>query len=230
VEQLTQWVLIQARHRNNIKARELTERLSQQFDEIKRQVWDLHSEATGNAVSDKSMVMDSKSNSHPGITSQSQPFASMDPDLLPCTTSAMNPNHREGAVCRDAIPAPNEPVLKNTPTQLFIEVVHGPYQGATFVLKPELRKPCFIGRSSGKKFRTNGISMPKNPEVSTTHGKVEIKMDGNGQVQFYYTDTGSTNGTLYNDQEMEDNVPLELFHGIELVVGGSLLRFTFLYE
>ncbi len=78
---------------------------------------------------------------------------------------------------------------KNIPTQLFIEIISGPYQGATFLLKPELRKSCFIGRSYGKNIWTNGISLPQNPEVSTTHAEVEIKLDGNGLNKYYFTDT-----------------------------------------
>jgi hypothetical protein len=80
----------------------------------------------------------------------------------------------------------------NIPTQLFIEIISGPYQGATFLLKPEHHKSCFIWRSSGKEFRSNGISLPQNPEVSTTHAEVEIKIDGNGLIKYFFTDTRSS--------------------------------------
>jgi hypothetical protein len=202
IEQLNQWVLNRARHKNSVKCRELVDLLSQHLVEVKRQIWDLHYEAMG-AVNDENIKTESIPSS-----------VEVNHEDLPRTHS-------------DDVAMPTD--MKN-PTQLFVEVVQGPYQGATFVLRPEHRKPCFIGRSAGKKFRNNGISLANNPEVSTTHGKVEIQMMTEGGIKFYYTDTGSTNGTLYMDEELEDNVPLELFHGIELSIGGSMLRFSFLYD
>jgi len=180
---------------------------------MKKQVWDLHFEA-------KQGISISENDKHCDINSMYQEESTS----VDCHTVS-----KSVPVSSSSIESTSN-TNQNTPTQLFIEIVSGPYQGSTFVLKPELRKPCFIGRSSGKKFRSNGISLPKNPEVSTTHAKVEVSMDGNGHRKYFYTDTGSTNGTLYKDEELEENVPLEIFHGMELVIGGSLLRFSFLYD
>jgi len=89
------------------------------------------------------------------------------------------------------------------------------------------RRLCRLGRSTGKTFTSNGISLPNDVEVSTTHGKVGGS-GGGGRVgggfglcwglegcanlsrerrhpQFglkggepYYTDVGSSNGSLLN--------------------------------
>ena len=101
------------------------------------------------------------------------------------------------------------------------EVIEGLYAGQTFDLKPKSRSPCFIGRSAGKKFRDRGISMPNDGEVSTTHAKVEVK---GGKA--YYTDVGSTNGTLLNGEEVEPNVPLLITDGMQLLIGAELVRFS----
>lgn len=109
------------------------------------------------------------------------------------------------------------------PSTIQIEIIAGPHQSdKKYMLKPQQRKPCWIGRSTSKKFRERGISLNKDNEVSTTHGKFHIYPSGvDGKL--VYTDTGSTNGTVYGDQELEDNVPLELVDGMVLVFGGSHL-------
>jgi len=104
-----------------------------------------------------------------------------------------------------------------------IEIISGPHSGETYTLSPSLRKPCFIGRSTGKKFRDRGISLSKDSEVSTTHGKFEMKPGG----LIFFTDTGSTNGTLHQGVELDDNVPLKLEENMELLVGSSVLKIKF---
>jgi len=86
---------------------------------------------------------------------------------------------------------------------------------------------CYVGRSQGKKFKTNGVSLPRDFEVSTTHGKFSVTIAEDGdEYRYWYTDTGSTNGTHFNDVMLEPDVPLRLHHGYVLQVGQSLLRIS----
>lgn len=115
-----------------------------------------------------------------------------------------------------------------TPTTLQITITSGPHIHQTYHLIPKPSQPCLIGRSKGKKFIKNGISLSKDQEVSTTHGKISVEHiyldnndDGNEmQTKFYYTDVGSTNGTTLaggeeeggsdNNLRLEPNVRMEI--------------------
>mmetsp|Transcript_45107 Transcript_45107/g.54649 ORF Transcript_45107/g.54649 Transcript_45107/m.54649 type:complete len:178 (+) Transcript_45107:146-679(+) len=112
----------------------------------------------------------------------------------------------------------------STPTSINIEIISGPHKGTAFNVKPKSRYPCFIGRSTGKKFRERGVSLPDDSEVSTTHAKLELK-----RGKFYFVDTGSTNGSLREGQPIEAGDPVLLEDGLTVQVGGSEMRITLVY-
>jgi hypothetical protein len=110
--------------------------------------------------------------------------------------------------------------LSLTKPTLYITIVSSAvYQDKTFVLHPTLKTPCMLGRSTGKRYRDKGISLPQDPEVSTTHGRFSLE-----QNTFTYTDLDSTNGTTHQGRLLEPNVPLELHEGMLFTVGACVLK------
>ena len=105
------------------------------------------------------------------------------------------------------------------PTTVNVEITTGHYAGNTYKLTPKVRQPCWVGRSQGRKFKDRGISLPKDLEISTTHGKFETI----GGV-LHYTDTGSTNGSKVRGEDLTPETPLPLTEGLELVLGQSVLK------
>ena len=93
--------------------------------------------------------------------------------------------------------------------------------GRVFEIKVRKKAFCWVGRSSSKKFRNNGISLSKDLEVSTTHGKFSIE---DGLV--YYTDTGSTNGSKINGKSLEEDEPYLIESGMTLLVGATKFQLT----
>ena len=97
----------------------------------------------------------------------------------------------------------------------------GPHIGQKFRLEPKTESgdDVFkIGRSTGKLFKEKGISMYKDKEVSTTHGKIETR---NGHV--FFTDVRSTNGTSINGNDVEEQIPVRLHDGDVIRIGSSEL-------
>lgn len=111
-------------------------------------------------------------------------------------------------------------------------ITTGPHSESKAHLRPKPNKPCFIGRSKGKKFIMNGISLSKDQEVSTTHAKILVEglglTDGNGSakdVKFYFMDVGSTNGSSLDGSMLEPEVKVLIKEGMEIKVGMSTLKF-----
>lgn len=102
----------------------------------------------------------------------------------------------------------------------------GPYDGKVFeLLLEEGGDARMIGRSSGKKFKQKGVSLPKDTEVSTTHGKFETS---GGKVTFM--DLGSTNGTLVDGEEADEEQPYDVADGSKLLIGQGTFTVTITWE
>jgi hypothetical protein len=111
-------------------------------------------------------------------------------------------------------------------------VTTGDHADSRFCLRPKPDIPCLIGRSRGKKFAKNGISLHKDQEVSTTHAKIIVEglglADNNGskEVKFYFVDVGSTNGSTLGGEMLEPEKKVLIEEGMEIKVGGSTLKFV----
>ena len=208
IEELLQWRLLQSELKTNQTRDELINSLKQQFETGQNELWKLHQTAV---ESQKRFISDEIVDP---ANEELQDIEKNDENKNPTSVNHNVASHKK------------EIIKKSTSSgtcSVIVEIKSGPYDGSNFILRPRLRKPCFVGRSAGKKFRERGISLPKDSEVSTTHGKFELKNGG----KIYFTDTGSTNGTLYKGIELEVNVPLELEEGMELLVGTSVLKIGF---
>jgi hypothetical protein len=106
-----------------------------------------------------------------------------------------------------------------------LKCLTGPHLGQKFRLEPPEGKNSEdvfkIGRSTGKAFKDKGISLYKDKEVSTAHGKIEIR---NGSV--YFIDTKSTNGSALNSAAVITQEPALLKDGDILSCGGTDLAVT----
>mmetsp|Transcript_14871 Transcript_14871/g.46136 ORF Transcript_14871/g.46136 Transcript_14871/m.46136 type:complete len:202 (-) Transcript_14871:61-666(-) len=101
------------------------------------------------------------------------------------------------------------------PKAVLMVAQTGPHKGIAFKMTVGTTA-CFVGRSSGKKFREKGISLPKDNEVSTTHAKIELQR---GAVVL--VDVGSTNGTTVDGAAIEEGKPHPLKAGSTVVFGAS---------
>lgn len=102
--------------------------------------------------------------------------------------------------------------------EIVLTVESGPHEGEVFRLQP-FAGICPIGRSTGKRYRERGVSLPNDPETSTSHAKVRVM-----QGKIMYTDVGSTNGTFINGESVEQNESYELSNGMELGIGACRIR------
>jgi len=175
-----------------------------------------------------------------------------DPQQQQLVEGDSNSNHLKptstSAATNSSTATTSKPKSKSTTTNtstLTITILTGPHESQTYKLQPKHTQPCLIGRSKGKKFLRNGISLSKDQEVSTTHGKFSIEQQvvedgannnnndsssnsgGGVQNKFYYTDVGSTNGSTVGEARLEPNVRIEIEEGMELRVGNSALKIVF---
>jgi pSer/pThr/pTyr-binding forkhead associated (FHA) protein len=116
---------------------------------------------------------------------------------------------------------------KSKSDHIEILITSGPHSDSKVLLRPKPNAPCFIGRSKGKKFINNGISLSKDQEVSTTHAKIVVEMSAGSlsDAAFYFVDVGSTNGSTLKGEMLEPEVKVKIVEGMEIKVGGSTLKF-----
>jgi len=107
--------------------------------------------------------------------------------------------------------------LKADGYALRLRATTGPHVGSLFDMEV-FSEPCYMGRSSGKKFKANGVSLPKDGEVSTTHAKIVIN---NGHLAV--VDVGSTNGTTVDGNDMDEHIPAPISQGSVVVIGSTSL-------
>jgi len=221
IEELLQWCLLQSKRKTMAKRDELINALETQFKNGENEILQLQQQAV--KAQRRESAMKSKSqdpNAQLRYEQQNEKEKTTD-DANVRVDENQNPNLEE-AISYNASGQNMKSKKTSKPTSIHIEITQGKHAGSTYDLKPSHKRPCWVGRSKGKKFSDRGISLHRDDEVSTTHGKFHVDSPGpNGK--FIFTDTGSTNGTIYNGAEIEDNVPLELVDGMVLVVGSCYL-------
>lgn len=125
---------------------------------------------------------------------------------------------------KTAVPAQTEPSKKpaTSPRKIKVHVTAGPHQGKIVFLELSAGAPCMVGRSRGKAFQgAKGLSLSKDCEVSTTHGKFQLVNDS-----IFFVDTGSTNGTRIAGKELATDVPQLLLNHAEVTCGQTVLHIT----
>lgn len=228
IEELLHWCLLQSQFKTTSKRDEIMNAYQDLFDAGKKEILDLQSEVTKiQQNSQEQQQEEGGGSSRDGKLGMKIGNDNSSSDNDNNNVENQHPNQESKGTSLSVSNAANYDTNTKSnpnpkPTTICIEIIQGLYKGSTYTLKPAIRKPCWIGRSTSKKFRERGISLNNDAEVSTTHGKFHIHpASGGPDSKLMYTDTGSTNGTVYNNEEIEDQVPLELVDGMVLVIGNS---------
>lgn len=243
VEQVLQWFHQKSQLTISQKTNDLVDALEEQYINAEREIWELHRLAQ--EQDGESDEVAAGGNEHGDTCRSSEHQSPMMDEENVSPKNHMEDNYHvepikvsseETSDTNQAMPEQTEQTLskgKSNATAsvscrgVHIDILTGPHEGATYFLKPRKNRPCEIGRSKGKKFRERGISLHKDSEVSTSHGKFELRGGGvTSGGKMCYTDTGSTNGTSHLGVALEDHVPLELESGMVLVFGESELKIT----
>lgn len=113
----------------------------------------------------------------------------------------------------------------------FLSKTKSPHEGEIRLLEAKTNAPQVwkIGRSTGKEFSELGVSLHLDLEVSTKHGMLTRTTTNQNEVEYYYTDVGSTNGTYFvtTGDCLNANEKYKLMNGTELRMGQSILKFNF---
>lgn len=106
-----------------------------------------------------------------------------------------------------------------------------PHEGEIRLVEPKANaaQQCKIGRSTGKEYSENGVSLHLDLEVSTKHGLLTRSNSSKNGFEYFYTDVQSTNGTFFvaTGVRLTENEKYKLTNGVELRMGQSILQFNF---
>lgn len=196
IEQVMHWWLLRSQGESEAAFEEIVAGLSTQLENGKNSLWEDHKK-----VSD----ILSGENANP-----QKPSVVVLPEKTSCIPEKKAQAQKVKA-----------PAAKRSQATILVEIEAGEYEGSTFTLQPKPRAHAWVGRSQGKKFREKGISLPKDLEVSTTHGRFELLRN-----KLVFVDTGSTNGSKVADDELVPNEPLVLQSGMIITVGQTIMRIT----
>jgi hypothetical protein len=191
------WWLLRAQSKSEASYKEVVSGLTSQFEEGKKSLWEDHEKVSEILT---------------GENANPQKVAPVVAPEKPPAVIPQEKNQQKEKTAADI----SKPV-----GMILVEIQAGEYEGSTYTLQPKARAYSWVGRSQGKKFREKGISLPKDLEVSTTHGRFELLKN-----KLVYVDTGSTNGSRVGEDEIKPNEPLVLESGMIITVGQTLMKIT----
>lgn len=222
VGEVFQWTLLQSYKATDDKYELLQRALHQQLDAAEQDIWNVHRQVLHEA---EVQADETDPNAAAAATDAVKNAENEAPVESSYQVSATGKSNAAATATANAASSKQSSKSKNATTTatnlVHVEIVGGMYVGETFDLKPKLRAPCMVGRSQGKRFKDRGISLSQDLEVSTTHGKFEVL---NGL--FYFTDTGSTNGSKVAGEELEPDIPYPLTHGLVLTCGQTAMKIS----
>lgn len=221
VEQVMHWWLLRAQSEVQANFDSTEDKLRRELEAGKASLWEDHEKVSEQLHNENSNPNEYEHQASPmeiskpvSTQSQQQQQPPPSPSLaVKGQSTGQKPSRR-----RKEEQEEEQPLASDT---IRIDVTQGEYEGMFYLLKPNSRLHAWVGRSQGKKFREKGISLPKDLEVSTTHGKFEYR-----RGKFVYLDDGSTNGSLVNGERLEPKVAVPLSTGMEILVGQTLMKIT----
>lgn len=204
IEQGMHWWLLQAHAESDAECNKVISSLSDQLEKGKESLWEDHKQV-------KKIVNDGGCDDGAAVVNNENSSNSQNRSK----TTKTNVNTTSES---------EKQTLSLSSDTIRVDIIEGEYDGMFYELHPKARVYAWVGRSQGQKFRDKGISLPRDLEVSTTHGRFELK-----RGKFFYVDTGSTNGSMVGDMEIEPNAPVELESGMTIRVGQTVMKVTVPY-
>eukprot|EP00934_Nitzschia_sp_Nitz4_P005551 Nitzschia sp. Nitz4//scaffold141_size107518//22306//23113//NITZ4_004268-RA/size107518-augustus-gene-0.91-mRNA-1//-1//CDS//3329536264//5541//frame0 len=214
VEQVLQWWLLRSHAETEAAYDDTVAKLAAQLQEGKDSLWQDHKQV---------LVATNKEQSNTSENDDPQQSSNVNVDPKPAVVKPSSVKTNKPTTSSHSRKEPEEPPLASD--TIRIDILQGEYEGKSYFLKPSGRTVAWVGRSQGKKFREKGISLPKDLEVSTTHGKFESR-----RGKFVYSDDGSTNGSVVNGNNVEAKQIVELESGMQILVGQTLMQITLAEE